>query len=77
MSSANPTVKWGTRPRQQKPRTEASQALDAFVRSKRITKRLNVDISVDLHTRVKAGCALEGRDMTTVVTELLEQRFPG
>ena len=40
------------------------------------TKRLNAEIPTALHARVKSGCALEGRDMTQVVIELLEQRFP-
>ncbi|MCY4583877.1 MAG: plasmid partition protein ParG [Chloroflexi bacterium] len=40
------------------------------------TKRLNAEIPAALHARVKSRCALEGRDMTQVVIELLEKRFP-
>ena len=30
----------------------------------------------ELHARVKAGCALEGKGITQVLVELLEKRFP-
>ena len=62
---------------QEAPKNRAA-ALDAFVRAKDEgrTKRLNAEIPAALHARVKAACALEGRDMTQVVIELLEQRFP-
>ena len=76
MPSAKTSVKWGASPRKQEARSEASAALDAFVGSKGSTKRLNLDIPVALHTRIKVACALAGRDMKTVVTELLEQQFP-
>lgn len=69
-----PPIKWGTRPGRKAAGNAGS--LDAFVRAKRDTKRLNADIPAALHARVKAGCALEGRDMTEVLIELLEQRFP-
>ena len=71
-----PPPKWGSRPsRDSKNR---SAALDAFVRARDQgkTKRLNAEIPAALHARVKSACALEGRDMTQVVIELLEQRFP-
>ena len=71
-----PPPKWGSRPARG-PRKKAD-ALDAFVRARdeAKTKRLNAEIPAALHARVKSGCALEGRDMTQVVIELLEQRFP-
>ena len=71
-----PPREWGSRPARG-PRKKAD-ALDAFVRARDEgkTKRLNAEIPAGLHARVKAGCALEGRDMTQVVIELLEQRFP-
>ena len=40
------------------------------------TARLNVEIPKALRARVKARCAMEGREMKDVVTELLEKRFP-
>lgn len=72
-----PPAKWGRRPPRNPAKPAAPAAgLDSFVRPKPKLKRLNALIPVDLHTRVKVGCALEGRGMTDVVTELLEQRFP-
>ncbi len=35
-------------------------------------KRLTVNISDDLHTRLKVICTLEGKDMTEVVLGLVE-----
>lgn len=79
MSQTKP-VKWGKRPSQkveeQKP---AAKALDSFVNpagAAKLTKRLNADIPASLHARVKAGCAMEGRDITEVLIELLDSRFP-
>lgn len=71
-----PSPKWGSRPARG-PKSDAD-AMDAFVRAKDEgkTKRLNAEIPAALHARVKSACALEGRDMTQVVIELLEQRFP-
>ena len=71
-----PPPKWGSRPARG-PKNSAD-SLDAFVRAgdEGKTKRLNAEIPAALHARVKSGCALEGRDMTQVVIELLEQRFP-
>jgi hypothetical protein len=53
-------------------------ALDRFVNPEtaKPTKRLNAEIPADLHARIKAQCALDGRDMTDVLIELLESRFP-
>ena len=39
-------------------------------------KRLNIEIPADLHARFKADCARRGRDMTTVLTEMLRRRCP-
>ena len=71
-----PPSEWGSRPARG-PRKKAD-ALDAFVRERDEgkTKRLNAEIPAALHARVKSSCALEGRDMTQVVIELLEKRFP-
>lgn len=70
-----PKPNWGSRPVRREP-----DQLDDFVaggrRPRTKTKRLNADIPADLHARAKAGCALEGRDLTAVLIELLEQRFP-
>ena len=71
-----PPPEWGSRPAT--ARKNRADALEAFVRARDEgrTKRLNCEIPAALHARVKSGCALEGRDMTQVVIELLEQRFP-
>ena len=71
-----PPPEWGSRPA--RGRKDGADALDAFVRARdeRKTKRLNAEIPAALHARVKSGCALEGRDITQVVIELLERRFP-
>ena len=63
------TAKWGQRPRRQ---TAAGRAGV----SPRATKRLNVDVSRDLHARLKMACARQGIAMSAAVTQLLEQQFP-
>lgn len=74
------TGSWGQKPSRKAEAQPSSRAvLDAFVNpgaAKVATKRLNADIPAGLHARVKAGCALEGRDITEVLIELLEARFP-
>jgi hypothetical protein len=72
------TASWGQRPSTKKPPAAPAPAdLDKFVSGgKGQTKRLNVEIPAALHARVKAGCAMQGREIRDVVTELLEQRFP-
>ena len=77
-----PAVNWGTRPSKKAVAQNvpsAKSALDKFVNpeASRPTKRLNAEIPADLHARIKAQCALDGRDMTDVLIELLESRFPG
>ena len=83
MPSAKKSVEWGKRP-SVKATTAAvqqppdSSVLDQFVnpqKSQRM-KRLNVEIPADLHARVKAQCALQGRDMTQAIIEMLKERFP-
>lgn len=59
------------------PKTEPA-ALAEFMHDsgKSKAKRLNTEIHAALHARVKSRCALEGRDMTQILIELLGQRFP-
>jgi hypothetical protein len=59
-----PAVSWGQRP-SKKAEPQSPDALDSFV-----------NIQAALHARIKAQCALEGRDMTDVLIEVLEARFP-
>ena len=69
---------WGVKPR------STTRMLDTFVggSDKRETrrggelKRLNAMIPAALHQRMKVACAQAGTDMTTVLIELLEERFP-
>lgn len=73
------SVNWGKRPSANKAVASSSPSvLDSFVNParERATKRLNLNISAGLHARIKAQCALDGRDMTEVLVELLEARFP-
>lgn len=40
------------------------------------TKRLTVDISADLHKRLKIQCATAERQISDVVRDLLEREYP-
>lgn len=72
-----PSVNWGQRP-SKKTAAQQTTALDNFVHASKDTaiKRLNLNVPARLHARIKAQCALEGRDMTEVLIEILEARFP-
>jgi hypothetical protein len=74
--TANPS--WGQRPSTKKAAAATTIAdLDKFVSGgKEETVRLNVEIPKALRARVKARCALEGREIKDVVIELLKKRFP-
>jgi hypothetical protein len=70
---------WGVKPRSSPP------TLDTFVggleerkgkRGAGDLKRLNAMIPAELHRRMKVACVQAGTDMTTVLIELLEKRFP-
>lgn len=68
---------WGSRPSKKSPAAAPIDDLDKFVSGGKVeTVRLNVEIPKALRARVKSRCALEGREIKDVVTELLEQRFP-
>jgi Arc/MetJ-type ribon-helix-helix transcriptional regulator len=38
-------------------------------------KRLTIDVPVHLHQRVKSQCALNGKNMSDVIRDLLEANF--
>ena len=79
MSQPTVNTSWGQRPSSKKAPSggPAVADLDKFVSGgKEETARLNVEIPKALRARVKARCAMEGREMKDVVTELLEKRFP-
>lgn len=39
-------------------------------------KRLTIDVPQNLHRRVKAGCAVRGIEMASLMREFLEKEFP-
>ncbi len=57
-------------------------SLDAFVglssepSASEKMKRLTIDIPESLHRRVKAGCAVRGIEMASLMREFLEKEFP-
>lgn len=69
----------GSKPSARK--TADDTAVDSWVgsRSPEVTKapmkRLTIDISAELHTKLKADCALRGRKMTDEVRELLMEKY--
>lgn len=67
------TTNWGKRPAAKS--SVPVKSVDEFVNGLEKTVRLNVLIPVELHKRVKAGCAMEGVTMSEVVIEFLQQRF--
>lgn len=40
-------------------------------------KRFTIDVSENLHKRIKVACAARGTKMADVIRELLEREFPG
>jgi hypothetical protein len=45
--------------------------------ARRHMTRLTIDISIDLHRRMKRECAGQGLKMVDVLREFMETRFPG
>lgn len=71
-------VTWGQRPSaRNQPPTGGPSSADGFVQgAKGATIRLNLNIPRSLHARIKSQCALQGRNMTEAIMELLETHFP-
>ena len=69
-------VDWGTKPGAKKKAAAAAHLDSLVLGPKKGTKRLNAEIPVDLHTRIKTQCAADGKDMTEALIEILEARFP-
>jgi hypothetical protein len=72
------SISWGQRPssRVQTPVAGTSTA-DAFVKgAKSDILKFNFNMSRALHARMKVQCAIQGRNMTDVIIELLEAHFP-
>jgi hypothetical protein len=83
----NKKVTFGARPEREASMTVAadawvnSQATAATIeapqpKEKEATKRLTLDVSADLHRRIKVQCAVQGVNIADALRELLEQRFP-
>ena len=72
-----PRVNWGAKPGAKKKAIAAAVNLDSLVTGqKKRTKRLNAEIPAELHTRIKTQCAVDGKDITETLIEILEARFP-
>ena len=39
-------------------------------------KRFTIDVPIDLHIRLKTGCAMRGEKIADVVRTLIEREFP-
>jgi len=55
---------------------QSSKPLDRETAPSEPMKRFTIDVPVELHKRVKAGCAQRGVNMCDLVRELLEREFP-
>ena len=76
-AAKNTAVTWGQRPSTRPQVSTAAIPADSFVSgAKAQTIRLNLNIPRVLHVRIKSQCALQGRNMTDVIMELLETHFP-
>lgn len=75
----NKKITIGTKPTGRQSSAEdwvANRAAEAEAVSEPIKmKRLTIDVSDELHRRIKAGCALRGSKMADEVRELLEKHF--
>lgn len=71
-------VNWGKKPAADRKPVAPAADLDSLVTGQKPvqTRRLNLNIPTTLHSRIKAQCALDGRDMTEALIEILEARFP-
>jgi macrodomain Ter protein organizer (MatP/YcbG family) len=59
-----------------KPPVAASASAEAWIKKremeKEATKRLTFDVSEEMHRRLKSECALRGKKMRDVITQLIE-----
>ena len=64
-----------------KPTTWNHQNVDSWVgeriipKEPTITKRLTIDVPIDLHSKIKSGCALKGVKMVDEINRILEREF--
>jgi hypothetical protein len=64
------------RPTSAEEQVQSSRPLDCETTPSEPMKRFTVDVPVELHKRVKAGCAQRGVKMCGLLRELLEREFP-
>lgn len=71
-------VSWGKKPAAAQKAIAPATDIDRLVTGQQpvVTRRLNLNIPATLHARIKAQCAIEGRDMTEALIEMLEARYP-
>jgi hypothetical protein len=55
---------------------KSAKPLDREATPSEPMKRFTIDVSVELHRRVKSECARRGVKMADVLRELLEREFP-
>lgn len=58
-----------------RPISDASPQ-DLLKRLNKPSKRLTIDLSPELHKRIKAACVEKGRKMIDEIRLMLEERFP-
>ena len=64
-----------------KPTTGVSSNVDSWVgervlpKEPTVTKRLTIDVPVDLHAKIKSSCALKGVKMVDEINRLLQNEF--
>ena len=56
---------------------EHSATITQLPRPAEPMKRFTIDVTEELHKRIKAQCAMRGVKMADVIRELLEKEFPG
>ena len=64
------------RPTSAEERVQSSRPLDRETTPFERMKRFTIDVPVELHKRVKAGCAQRGVKMCDLLREVLEREFP-
>ncbi len=69
------TVAFGSKPRREKEAEAFVSGGRPAVAEKGKLKRLTIDLSPELHARIKVECAKSGRTMAAEIRAILEQRF--
>jgi hypothetical protein len=59
-----------------RPASEPEPVVGAPATAADKMKRLTIDVTADLHTRIKVTCTLRGKKIADEIRDLLEQHFP-